>query len=171
MTPVFDLFSFVRSTYVILWRERAYLVRLAAVPVLIIMINVVAVTMADDMLTPLRRGLCLIPAMMAEAWLVAQFLRTLMTGERWPMPVPDDVRRGGPIPLSIRRRVRGLLSAMISYMLIINYRLVHAAGIIYRFRCGRDGLASVLAVFGLFCIVEVSCLGVMITRNPCYIVF
>lgn len=56
-------------------------------------------------------------------------------------------------------------------MLIINYRLVHATGIIYRFRCGRDGLASVLPVFGLFCIVEVSCLGVMITRNPCYIVF
>lgn len=55
-------------------------------------------------------------------------------------------------------------------MLIINYRLVLAAGIIYRFRCGRDGLVSVLAAFGLFCIVEVSCLGVMITRNPCYIV-
>lgn len=117
MTPVFDLTSFVRAAYVILWRERAYLMRIMVVPVLISTLNMGLVQILEPDISPLRRGLFMLPAMGAEAWMVAQFLRTLLTGERWPIAVPAVVLAGGPLPSWLRGRVRGLLSAMVAYVL------------------------------------------------------
>lgn len=116
MTPRFDLVELVTRTYQMIYLERVYLARLAAVPVLIIFMNFIIVTTVVPDVSLLRRGLFLIPAMMAEAWLVCQFLRTALTGERWPMRLPPNF--SGTIPLPLFMRARGLLSAMIFYLLV-----------------------------------------------------
>jgi hypothetical protein len=111
----FDIMQAVFNAYQTIWRERIYLLRLGAVPFLIAYLNFVGVSLIDADIIPLRRSILLLPAMIAEAWLVCQFLRTLMTGERWPImrPVNDAV------PATMVARVRGLLSAMIAYLLIV----------------------------------------------------
>ena len=111
----FDIINAVMNTYALIWRERAYLLRLAAVPFVISLINFLFIGLIADDVTPLRRGLLMFPAMVAEGWLVAQFLRTVMTGERWPVMRPEH----GKIPITLLLRVRGLMTCAIVYVLIV----------------------------------------------------
>jgi len=115
MTPVFDLFSLLRTTYRTLWIQRAYLIRLSVIPILIMCANAALAEMADPP-TLLRYGLYTMPATIAEAWLVCQYLRTLMTGEKWPY-MGHVQAQNGVIPPAVQARVKGLLSGMIVYIL------------------------------------------------------
>lgn len=113
----FDIMQAVFNAYQTIWRERFYLLRLGTVPFAIAYLNFVGVSVLDFDLSPLRRSLLLFPAMVVEAWFVCQFLRTLMTGERWPfMPIPDA---HGRAPIQYTLRVRGLLSGIIFYTLVM----------------------------------------------------
>jgi hypothetical protein len=115
MTPVFDLFSLLQTTYRTLWIQRAYIIRLSVIPILIMCANTALAEMAAPP-TLLRYGLYMIPASVAEAWLVCQYLRTLMTGEKWPYIGHAQIQNG-IIPPAVQARVRGLLSGMIVYVL------------------------------------------------------
>lgn len=112
----FDIPALTVAAYRRLWLERVYVLRLAAIPAAIIFLNAVVVNLALDDVSILRRGLFMIPAMVAEGWVVLQFLRTLLLNERWPMPPPPDLSRG--VPPALLRRARDLLSALIFYVLV-----------------------------------------------------
>ncbi len=116
MDRPFDILDLVARAYRTLYDERAYLVRLAAVPVFIILMNFIIVSLVFPDLSPLRRGVTMMPALVAEAWMVAQFLRTLLTRERWPLRLPENF--SGPIPPALFARARGLLSCLIYYLLV-----------------------------------------------------
>lgn len=115
-SPMPDLVSIIVQTYRLVWAERFYILHIATVPFLVIYINYMLVELAAPEALPLRRGLYLFPAMIAEGWLVAQFLRTLLTRERWPMPPLT-----GPNDPNIRHRfarARALLAGILFYTLI-----------------------------------------------------
>ena len=101
--------------YTKVWAERSYLLRLAAVPALVKLICLVIVFATDNMHDFLRQTLILLPAHFLEGWLLAQFLRTLLCGERWPIKV--DTEREDHI-LFMMRRARGIISAVLIYVLI-----------------------------------------------------
>lgn len=116
MTPTPDIVTIVTQTYRTLWTERFYILRLAAVPFFVIYLNFLVVHLLGDDVSILRRGLYIIPAMIAEAWVVAQFLRTLLTRERWPMSPPTGI--DDPAFPARLARARALLAAIIFYVLV-----------------------------------------------------
>ncbi len=98
------------------WRERVYLLKMAIIPLLIkfgCTIGVFAMGIEDDFL---RQGLVMLPADFAEGWMLAQFLRTLLMDERWPVildKMPDDNMMS-----RLLTRARGIVSATLIYVLI-----------------------------------------------------
>jgi hypothetical protein len=110
-----DIVDSVAMGYKKAWEERAYLLRLAAVPALVKLICLVLVFATDHMHDFLRQTLILLPAHFLEGWLLAQFLRTLLCGERWPIKI--DTEREDHI-LFMMRRARGIISAVLIYVLI-----------------------------------------------------
>jgi hypothetical protein len=140
-----DIIDSVGIGYKKAWEERAYLLRLAAVPMLVKLICLVIVFATDNMHDFLRQTLILLPAHFLEGWLLAQFLRTLLCGERWPIKV--DTEREDHI-LFMMRRARGIISAVLIYVLIkMGLGVLMAAGEFARKRAKeqRDKLADAQA--------------------------
>lgn len=98
------------------WRERSYLLKMALIPLFIkfgCTIGVFAMGIEDNFL---RQGLVMLPADFAEGWLLAQFLRTLLMDERWPITLdkmPDDTMMA-----RLLTRARGIVSSTLIYVLI-----------------------------------------------------
>jgi len=73
------------------WTERHYLLKLATIPLLIKFACMITVMVLGIQGNILRQGLVLFPGVLAEGWVLAQFLRTLLKGERWPTILPPDI--------------------------------------------------------------------------------
>jgi hypothetical protein len=112
-----DIIQITTKTYRRLWAERFYLIHLGVLPFILASLNFVIVNVAYPDVSLLRRGLLMLPATLAEGWLVAQFLRTVLTGERWPILMPRPLPR--PIPSAIFLRMRGILGGIILYVLSV----------------------------------------------------
>ena len=98
------------------WSERSYLLKLATIPLLIkfaCMVTVMVLGLENNIL---RQGLILLPGVMAEGWVLAQFLRTLLKGERWPTILPPDINDALIDRLLLR--ARGIVAATLAYALI-----------------------------------------------------
>ncbi len=97
------------------WEERRYLLRLALVPMLIKIACYVAVIRLgwDDMF--IRQAVVMLPAYLAEGWLLAHFTRLLFLGQRWPfMPTGDEaVDRA-----ALSDRMIGITGGAVTYALI-----------------------------------------------------
>lgn len=113
-TPI-NILSIITATYQYVWAERFYLVQLGIAPFIIAWINTILVGVIEEDLSFLRRGLLMLPSILVEAWLVSQFLRTVLTNEKWPQSLPRNIPR--PVPPAILLRVRGLLGAIVIYIL------------------------------------------------------
>ena len=112
----FDMIDSAGYGYHRVWQERAYLVRLAFIPLIIkfiLTLCVYAFGYEDEIL---RRGLIMLPGALVQGWVLGQFLRTLMMEERWPMPLP---KAGDELAISkLILRARGIISATLVYTLI-----------------------------------------------------
>ncbi len=98
------------------WVERAYLLKLAMIPVMIkfaCMITVMVLGYDDNVL---RQGLILFPGILAEGWVLAQFLRTILKDERWPTILPPDI--DDKVLDRLLLRARGIVAATLVYGLI-----------------------------------------------------
>lgn len=98
------------------WIERAYLLKLATIPLLIKFACMIAVMVLGLEQNILRQGLILLPGVMAEGWVLAQFLRTLLKGERWPTILPPDI--DDALIDKLLLRARGIVAATLAYALI-----------------------------------------------------
>jgi hypothetical protein len=112
----FDLIDAAGYGYHRVWAERQYLIRLAFIPLILkFACAVLAYSLGytDDLL---RRGLIILPAVFAQGWVMAQFLRTLLMEERWPMPLPE---RGDEAAFArVILRARGIVSSTLVFVLI-----------------------------------------------------
>lgn len=102
--------------YYRVWVERDYLFRLALVPFLVKFACTVAIFALELDDNVLRQGLVMLPAMFAEGWVIAQFLRTLLMNERWPIVFPKtpDLR----LVDKLLSRARGIIASVLSYVLL-----------------------------------------------------
>lgn len=111
-----DIIDSASFGYMTVWAERRYLAKLAVVPVMIKLVCAVVVFALGYEANFLRQGLVSLPAAFAEGWLLAQFLRTLLLHERWPIYLleePSDQQMS-----ALLLRARGIMSATIMYALI-----------------------------------------------------
>lgn len=112
----FEIMDAAGYGYYRIWKERAYLLKLAAIPLFIkfaCTIAIIALGLEDDIL---RQGLIMLPATFAQGWVLAQFLRTLLMNERWPIMLPEvpDERVIG----KLLDRARGIIASVLVYVLL-----------------------------------------------------
>lgn len=112
----FDLIDSASFGYKTVWQERRYLLKLAFVPVFIKLACTVVVFVFGYQDNFLRQALITLPASFAEGWLLAQFLRTLLLLERWPIMLPEDVSERHMAALLVR--ARGIMSSTIMFAII-----------------------------------------------------
>lgn len=110
----FDLIKTAGSAYRKIWDSRDYILRLAAVPVALkLLCFALASAYAGE--SYILFILILVPALVAEGWMLAHIVRFIVLGQTWPFRPTGDITadRGA---LSIR--ARGVLSGMIVFVLI-----------------------------------------------------
>jgi hypothetical protein len=112
----FDIMDSAGYGYYRVWTERAYLLKLAIVPLLIKFTCMVVVMVMELDNNILRQGLVLLPADLAQGWVLSQFLRTLLMGERWPTVLPETMDER--ILDRLLLRARGIVAGTLSYVLI-----------------------------------------------------
>ena len=113
----FDLIDAASFGYGAVWNERMYLLRLMIVPILIKFATMVIIVAQGYNESPLSQGLALIPATLVEGWLLAQWLRTLIKSERWPVILYDEPDEQ---TLSyLMTRAQGIVSCCLIYVLLM----------------------------------------------------
>lgn len=141
----FDLIDAASFGYQTVWRERAYLLRLALIPVVIKLACTVAIFVLGYESNYLRQGLVSLPAALAEGWLLAQFLRTLLLLERWPIMLTEEPSESKLAALLLR--ARGIMSSTILYALItfLAYGLKEVYALFYHLSGAEEGASGEVA--------------------------
>jgi hypothetical protein len=111
----FSIIDTAGLAYQTVWRERGYLFRLAVAPILVKLVCFVFALAAGYEDNVLRLTLCLVPAYLAEGWMIAHFVRLIGLNQRWPFR-PSGIEAEDRA--QIMTRGRGILGGAIAYTLI-----------------------------------------------------
>lgn len=110
----FDTIAAAANAYKTCWASRQYLLRLAAVPlaVKILCFSIASIYAGGNYLLFM---LILVPALVAEGWMLAHFIRFIVLGQTWPFRPSGDVEADKAM---LGLRARGILSGMIVFVLV-----------------------------------------------------
>ncbi|NCC22733.1 MAG: hypothetical protein EOM26_09775 [Alphaproteobacteria bacterium] len=111
----FDIIDASGNAYQFVWKERRYLAQLAVLPVFLKFVTLALIFFFDLEGNLVRQALLMLPAFLAEGWLVANLVRFIFFGERWFPPYPGGGVHGVS---SIADRNRGVKAGAIMYTLI-----------------------------------------------------
>jgi len=112
----FDIINTARQAYRVSMDERAYLMRLAVVPLLVKYIFFAISAHYVEPTNILRLSLIMLPAYFVEGWLLSHWVRTLvLPTHRWPFRPTGDEQKDAK---QIYARGRGIMSGTIAYTLI-----------------------------------------------------
>jgi hypothetical protein len=104
------------NAYKTLWQERRYIARLAGIPFLLrLFCFSIAVSYAGDSEQHLRFTLIMLPALLAEGWMVSHLSRLIVYGQRWPFTPSGNIEADLEI---LEVRARGILSGTIVFVLL-----------------------------------------------------
>lgn len=112
----FEIMDAAGYGYYRVWKERHYLLKIAAIPFFIKFASTIGILALELDENQLRQGLIMLPSMFAQGWLLAQFLRTLLMNEYWPMQlpmIPDET-----LINRLLNRARGIISSVLIYVLL-----------------------------------------------------
>jgi len=111
----FDLILTVGKAYRKTWRERAYLFRMALIPLLVKYICFAVAIFYIEQDNIIRKTIIMLPAYFVEGWFLAHWVRTVAINHRWPFrPSGDDAKD----EMELRDRGRGILGGAITFTLI-----------------------------------------------------
>lgn len=111
----FNIINAVRAGYEFMLQERAYLLRLALIPTLIKLVCYVAALSLGFENNMVRMAIVLLPASLAEGWMLAHVIRLITLGQRWPFRPTGDMDAD---MAALRVRMHGVMSGLIAYALI-----------------------------------------------------
>jgi hypothetical protein len=114
MAP-FDLILNTGKAYHTTWNERAYLLRLALVPILLKIVCYVVVFTEGYQDNVLRMTLIMLPSLFVEGWMLSHYTRLIFLGQRWPFKPTGNLEQD---MMTLRARARGVLAGTIVYVLI-----------------------------------------------------
>ena len=109
----FDVIDAAQHGYRQLWAERAYLMRLAMVPVFVKFVCLVTVMSLDLGDNYLRQALIFLPDYFTEGWMLAHVVRLAFLGQRWPFRPTGDNTADEEI---LRDRFRGVMAGTLIYV-------------------------------------------------------
>jgi hypothetical protein len=128
----FDLIDAATFGYSAVWAERLYLLKLVLVPIIIKFTSMMIILSQGFEKDVLTQGLILIPATLTEGWLLAQFLRTLIKQERWPIML--DAEPDQKTLSALLLRARGIVACCLVYVLLMLFT--------YTFKYGYELLVA-----------------------------
>lgn len=113
--PEYNPITCVSNAYRLIWHERAYLLKLATIPVFIKFAFYMLSATYGETGNVIRMSLFMLPAYFAEGWLLCHFIRLITNGQRWPYKITgneeDDIK-------ALRVRAKPLLSGILGFVLI-----------------------------------------------------
>lgn len=114
--PSFDLVTCVGKAYQFVWAERAYLLRLAAIPFLAkLVFFAVAYSAFSGEGNLWRMTLIMVPAWIIEGWMLAHFVRLILLNQRWPFRPTGEREVDLPV---LQTRYRGVMGGAVAFALI-----------------------------------------------------
>jgi hypothetical protein len=135
-----DILGAAQAAYMTAWQERAYLLRLAAVPFLLKLFCYVLADRFTGESNYLRFTLIMLPAYLVEGWMLAHLARLVAFGHRWPFRPTGNMEEDMAV---LAERARGILSGMVVYVLInMGVGLMVAVASQYFLQFMPDGAAS-----------------------------
>lgn len=111
----FDIIAAASNAYKTTWAERAYLGRMAAIPMFIKFICYMLAYSFGYQNDYIGLTLFLLPALFAEGWVLSHYTRLLFLGQRWPFRPTGDIQTDMPV---LRIRARGVMAGILVYVLI-----------------------------------------------------
>jgi hypothetical protein len=122
MARSFDIVEAIGNGYLTTWRERRWLARLAFVPVVAKIVGLQIIVLLGLESNFLGQAIVLLPAFVAEGWLVVRYVRLVALGERWPdhqnapgfRPDPRPVLAGILAYTLMQFILRGLVALAVS---------------------------------------------------------
>lgn len=107
-----DVITSVDYGYRTLWSERTYLLRLAAVPFIIKLIFLAILMLLGWEQNFLRSAVVLLPATLAEGWMLAHLARLVFLDQRWPFRPSGDAVQDA---LTLNDRAYGIITGTLFY--------------------------------------------------------
>lgn len=111
----FDFVDVTIAGYREAWRERHYLVRLAAVPVLVKFICVMATVVLGVSADFIKQALICLPYFFTEGWLLVHVVRLHFCGQRWPFRSSGNAVEDEKI---LQVRFRAVMAGLLVYVLL-----------------------------------------------------
>lgn len=110
----FDVIEASGKAYTLTFSEKRYLARMAFWPVMIKIVTYVGVMALGWQDHYLRQAIIMLPAFLAEGWLLAHFVRLIFLGQRWPFKPTGEAERDRIV---LQDRARGIMSGALFYAL------------------------------------------------------
>ena len=129
----FDIIESAGRSYKLFWEQRAYLVRLAAIPVLLKIISWNVVLALGWEFNYVRQAMVMLPSYFAEGWMVSHFIRLIFFDQTWPFKPTGNVNKDME---QLHNRALGIMRGTLCYVLI-QFLLTGLVAIIYEFMQGQ----------------------------------
>jgi hypothetical protein len=113
--PGIDVIESVDYGYRFLWREHAYLMRIAVAPVAIKIICLLILVGLGWEQNFIRSALVMLPSYFAEGWMLAHLIRLVFYDQRWPFQPTGDQTRD---TMLLQDRIFGVTGGALFYVLI-----------------------------------------------------
>lgn len=123
----FDIIDSASAGYALVWSERRYLLRLAAVPFLIGIVCSTAVMMLGWEQNFTRQALILLPSFFADGWLFSHLVRLVFFDQRWPFRPSGNADRDMQI---LQERALGIMRGTVTFA-VIKYLTAGLTGLVY----------------------------------------
>ncbi len=120
----FDFIDAAGHGYKTIWKERSYLMGLAALPILVSLLCHLALMLSGWDQYIFRQALVLLPSFFANGWMVSHLSRLIFLGQRWPFrPSGNETKDIA----ALEDRARGIVSGTLTFVLI-NFIMIGAIG-------------------------------------------
>lgn len=111
----FDIMEATSFGYRTAWRERNYLIYLAAVPILIKFICHMTVVMLGWQDQFMRQGMIMLPSYFADGWMLSHLVRLIFLDQRWPFRGTGDTAQDNA---ALTERARGVLGGTLAFVVV-----------------------------------------------------
>lgn len=98
--------------YKLVWANRQYLLKLALVPIALKYLCYVIIIAYDLQQDFIKQSIILLPAYMAEGWMLSHLVRLIYFGQTWPYRPQGDARQDLII---LQDKARGIMAGILAY--------------------------------------------------------
>lgn len=143
-----DIVESAGAGYRLVWAERRYLVRLAAVPLFIKLVCQITTLFLGWEQQFLRQAIVMLPSFIADGWMLSHLVRLIFRDQRWPFRATGDSVRDMQV---LQDRAQGIMRGAMVFA-VIHYLAAGVATLLYAgtrseaMRGGAGGAAPLAAL-------------------------